>query len=194
MTSQDEAGFSGSSRVAAALSSVARGAEPQKVVRNLSWREMEEFVSAACGMAGFQCVRDLRLKFGQKRIQVDVVAATPSLCLVIDCKRWKRRLSGQALNQAVVRCVERTKVVAEYVAGNYPGENLVFFMPLMLSLYGAGRRVLHGVFVLSVDALTSVVRSPEQLLAGSTVGVKLSPSWLDFLESYNLNQSRLKKV
>ncbi|MEM2237103.1 MAG: hypothetical protein QXU87_01225 [Candidatus Caldarchaeum sp.] len=183
-----------SSRVEAALAAVEQGVEPEKVVRELSWKEMEELVSAGCSRAGFKCVRDLRLSFGGKRIQADVVAATPSLCLVIDCKRWRKSLSGQVLSTTVIKSVERTKIVADFLGSQYPGECLVFFAPLMISLYEPDKRIVAGVFVLSVNALTGLLRNSENLLAGTTIVKKLSPRWLGFFESYNLNQSRLKKV
>ncbi|MCS7129664.1 MAG: NERD domain-containing protein [Candidatus Caldarchaeum sp.] len=177
-----------------ALKAVEGGADPEKVIRALSWSGMEEFVATACSMSGFRCVRDLRLKAGRRRAQIDVVAATPTLCMVIDCKRWKKPLAGKTLASNIHKSVERTKLLADTLDRLFPGEGLVFFTPVILALYSTATQPVSGVFVLPATALIGLLKKPEELLHGAFVSKKLSPKWLGFFESYNLNQGRTVKT
>ncbi|MEM1942949.1 MAG: nuclease-related domain-containing protein [Candidatus Caldarchaeum sp.] len=183
----------GSGDVVKALKAVEMGADPQKVVRELDWRGMEEFVASACREAGMKCSTDIRLMHGRRRVQIDVVAATPSLCLVVDCKRWRRPLKGKVLQTTVLKEVARTEVLADRLQALQPGNNPVFFIPVIMALYSDNIQPVSGVFVLSVDKLTGLLRAPETLLNGAAIVRKMSPGWTRILESYNLYQGRSMK-
>ncbi|MEM0442794.1 MAG: nuclease-related domain-containing protein [Candidatus Caldarchaeum sp.] len=183
----------GSGDVWKALRAVETGADPEQVVRGLDWRGMEEFVASACREAGMKCLRDVRLMNGRRRVQIDVVAATTSLCIVVECKRWRKPLKGKVLQTTVAKEVERTEALADRLRDLYPGNNLVFFAPVIMALYSDSIQPVSGVFVLSVDKLTGLLRAPETLLNGAAIVRKMSPKWTCFLESYTLYQGNSVK-
>jgi len=92
-------------RVLRAMVAIDAGVSPELVARYLDWKDFEAFCAYLIGAKGFKVTRDLRLK--QPRIQVDILARSPSVALIVDCKHWVRVKGQAALSVVVARQKER---------------------------------------------------------------------------------------
>jgi len=169
-------------RVYYTLEAVGHGAEPQAVAKTLTWSEMEKFIAAACQLAGLMSSHNLRFNYRGRRYQVDVVAAQPSICFVIECKKQKRMLSGKYLMLTAEKASERARALASIISSLFPGKNLVYFIPLIVSLYEPKERLASNVLAIPVNSFPSVLRSPEQLIGWAASVQKLDSKWFSRLK------------
>jgi Restriction endonuclease len=85
------------------------GARPEMVAKFLDWKDFEEFCASMLAARGYSVTRDLRLK--KPRLQVDILARSPSLSLIVDCKHWGRERGTGALRRAVEMQAARAREV-----------------------------------------------------------------------------------
>ncbi|MEM0440315.1 MAG: hypothetical protein QXF45_00370 [Candidatus Caldarchaeum sp.] len=176
-------------RVSLGLAAISLGAEPEKIARQLSWREMEIFVAHACHLSGLMQRTNVRLSFEKKRVELDVVAASTSLCLVFDCKRWNKRLAGKTLNTIVEKHKQRTIILKQFFEKNMSGRKLVFFTPVIVSLYEPSSRKASDIYIVPVNSLKSFLQFVENVLGGEVYTAHLDEKWTEFFARDNLNQS-----
>lgn len=185
----DEHVSTGYQKILKALEALKHGEEARKVAKNLSWREMEDFVAKISWLTGFVKRTNLTIIVEKRRVQIDVLAATPSLCLVIDCKRWDKQLSGKTLQKIVEKAKQRALLTRNFFQNRYRGESLAFFVPVVVSMHEPASRMVDNVFIVPVNSLKDFLLSAENALAGSAFPAKLSQKWLLFFQDDNLNQS-----
>jgi len=171
--------FGSAGRVALGLAAVEYGADPQRIARNLTWREMEEFTADAAKAAGLGSVKNLHLKVNGRKIQIDLIAYTSTHCIVFDCKRWSKRLAGKTLEQVVGRARNRTIYIADWLSEKTPGTHTVYFTTVVLTVYEPAARQLNDVFIIPVKAMPELLRNPVNLLSNITTHKKLSATWYD---------------
>jgi len=166
-------------RVTLGLAAVGYGADPQRLTRYLTWQEMEEFVSEAAEASGLSSVKNLHLKINGRRIQIDLLAYTPSHCIIFECKRWSKRLAGQTLDKVASQARNRTIYVAEMLAAKKPGTHAVFFTTVVLTVYEPAVRHLGDVYILPATVMPELLRNHSNLLSSSTTHKKLSETWFE---------------
>jgi len=171
--------FGSAGRVALGLAAVEYGADPQRIARNLTWREMEEFTADAAKAAGLGSVKNLHLKVNGRKIQIDLIAYTSTHCIVFDCKKWSKRLAGKTLEQVVGRARNRTIYIADWLSEKTPGTHTVYFTTVVLTVYEPAARQLNDVFIIPVKAMPELLRNPVNLLSNITTHKKLSATWYD---------------
>ncbi|MCS6785221.1 MAG: nuclease-related domain-containing protein [Candidatus Caldarchaeum sp.] len=176
-------------KVLLGVEAIRLGIEPQRVAQLLSWKELEAFVATVCRLSGLSYRTNVRLSYLGRRAEIDVLSAYPSLCLVIDCKRWNKRLSGKSLRSIIDKAKQRTYLTKAFFEKKYAGDYLIFFAPVVVSLYEPASRKVDDVFVVPVNVLRTFIASAENILTGSVFAAKLKPDWLRFFEDDNLNQS-----
>jgi hypothetical protein len=171
--------FGSSGRVALGLAAVEYGADPQRIARYLTWREMEEFTADAAKAAGLGSVKNLHLKVNGRRFQIDLIAYTSTHCIIFDCKRWGKRLAGKTLEQVVGRARNRTLHMTEWLSEKAPGTHTVFFTTVVLTVYEPAARQLNNVFIVPVKAMPELLRNHVNLLSNITTHKKLSETWYE---------------
>lgn len=96
-------------RVARALGALKAGASPDLVARFLDWQDFERFCAVLLRARGF-AVRE-NLTFRKPRAQVDILARSPSVALLVDCKQWARERGRSAMAKAAAAQVARARLV-----------------------------------------------------------------------------------
>lgn len=86
-------------RTLRAMVAMDAGIAPELVSRYLDWRDFESFAAGLISAKGFRVVLDLRIK--RPRAQVDILARSPLVSLIVDCKHWARDSGPGALAAAV---------------------------------------------------------------------------------------------
>jgi hypothetical protein len=146
--------------VLSAIALAKLGADLNAVSKSLKWDDFEKFCAMAISASGFKVSRNVRLKKPTR--QIDIVAESPSLVLVIDCKHWQRGAGAASLELIASAQVERTKML---VARARPGQKP--HLPVVLTVFDNQVRVTLGVPVVPIhmlkDFLTSVNRFEREL-------------------------------
>jgi hypothetical protein len=100
-----------SARVALAMHAISLGAEPERVVNLLSWKDFEGLVAGILGENDYRCVESFRRR-GTSTIQgmeIDVIGVRGQRMVAVDAKMWGVRAGkSSALRSAAERQRERT--------------------------------------------------------------------------------------
>ena len=94
------------SNVLAAVALIELGGDAQKIARELTWGEFEDFCADILRASGFKVARNIILK--KPRMQIDIIAESPELVLSIDCKHWKKSAGDAALQRFAANQISRT--------------------------------------------------------------------------------------
>jgi hypothetical protein len=148
------------SRVVRAIFAMDAGVTPDLVAKYLDWKDFERFCSRLIGAKGFTVTRDLRLK--QPRAQIDILARSPSLCLIVDCKHWARERGPAALSAVVERQTARALLV---------------------------RRKMKDVEPMAVVVLSLANEQPRYVDGAAVVPVRTLADFLDNIAGYSTNLS-----
>jgi Restriction endonuclease len=96
-------------RVGRAMVAIAANVPADKVASHLDWRDFEGFCAGLLAAKGFRVTEDLRLK--KPRIQVDVLARSSGMSLLVDCKHWARERGPAALAKAAAMQSSRARAI-----------------------------------------------------------------------------------
>jgi len=96
-------------RVIRAMVALEAGVPPDYVARYLDWRDFEGFCARLMAARGFSVTLDLRLK--RPRAQVDILARSSSIALLVDCKHWARGRGGAGLYAVIEKQIARARLV-----------------------------------------------------------------------------------
>ena len=140
-------------RVLRAITACRLGASPESVSRFLDWREFERFCADLLLAKGFTVTENITLT--RPRMQIDILARSPSFALVIDCKHWARGKGRSALLSAAEAQVLRAKRLRRTM------ENLEPLAVVVLVLSDEEARFAEGSAVVPVRTLGSFVDSIE---------------------------------
>jgi len=99
----------GGQKVLRAIAACSLGAPQETVAKFLDWREFEMFCAGLMRARGFSVAENIVLT--KPRIQVDLLARSHNLALLVDCKHWGRTMGRSALARAAAAQAERARVV-----------------------------------------------------------------------------------
>ncbi|MDA4126937.1 MAG: restriction endonuclease [Thaumarchaeota archaeon] len=85
--------------VLAAVALVGMGVRIENVSEKLSWRDFEHFCAAMLRGWGYSVQENVVLT--NPRAQIDIIARTSSMALVVDCKHWAKDSGISALTRVV---------------------------------------------------------------------------------------------
>ncbi len=147
-------------RTLLAVEALKSGATLESVSRRLSWREFEEVVGQILEANHYFTLRNLVIRCGKRRFQIDLIGLREPLLLCIDCKHWKR--SGKAMFKAADKQLERTVALAENLkslsgrlrVGSWKAVTLI---PLLTVLYDASERIYNRIPVVSVSRMREFI-------------------------------------
>ena len=143
-------------RVLRAMVALEAGASPEMVARYLDWKDFEAFCAFLMKAKGFAVTRDLRLN--RPRVQVDILARSPSIALIVDCKHWSHVRGPAALSQVVSRQGERAAAV---------------------------RSKMKDVEPMAVVVLSLAEERPRYIMGGAVVPVRILGDFLDNISGYS---------
>ena len=132
-------------RVLRAMAALRTGSLPDEVAKYIDWKDFEGFVAAFIGAAGFEVRQNLVLT--RPRVQVDILARSGSVCLLVDCKHWARPMGPSGLAQAVSAQTRRALVVRGKMSDLEP------LVVVILLLNDEPTRFIEGAAVVPIHAL-----------------------------------------
>ncbi len=148
---QSVAGFLGlvdnaaASKVSRAVVAIREGVPAEVVSRHLDWKDFEGFCASLMAAKGFDVTRDLRLK--KPRAQIDILARSPSIALIVDCKHWARERGPAGLSAVVEKQKNRALLLRKRM------ECLEPMAVVVLSLAEERARYVDGAAVVPVRTL-----------------------------------------
>jgi Holliday junction resolvase-like predicted endonuclease len=132
--------------------SAARSGGLLETARTLDWKEFEKFADECLRESQFETERNVRLKDGKKRWEIDVVARKGSLLLCLDCKHWSHS-SPQRLRDALVHQKKATTGLIS-IKRQQLMETMDFqALPIVLTLFGADDGLKEDGVIVSIDRL-----------------------------------------
>ncbi len=164
-------------RVAIAIAALQAGCEPALVARELKWDEMERFIYDIAMQTGYSTLGDIRFKTGGRRHQVDLILWKGSICLVVDCKRWSRPLTGKLLNSIAADHEMRCRAVADYTSAVSPGPYRVYFHPVIVTVYEPRFRQVGETHVVPVNTLVSYLNMMDLSYVSKVYTAQLAEGW-----------------
>lgn len=138
------------------------GLNPLHLVDVIEWREFEEFVTGVLSANGMKVYHSVRIRGRGRRYEVDVLAISSRVGLVVECKSWKRvRHSLGSIRSVVAKHRERTEALAKrcYSLVHQLGEIGCprCFIPVVVLLKEVGVPVIDGVAVVPISKLNDFV-------------------------------------
>jgi len=132
-------------RVIRAMVAMEAGVPPDYVARYLDWKDFEGFCARLMAARGFSVTLDLRLR--RPRAQVDILARSSSIALLVDCKHWARERGQAGLSAVIEKQMARARLVRKAMKDLEP------MAVVVLSLAEERPRFLGGAAVVPVRAL-----------------------------------------
>jgi hypothetical protein len=96
-------------KVLRAIAACVVGALPEDASEYLGWKDFEHFCAALFRARGYSVTENLTLT--KPRAQIDLLARSPRLALVVDCKHWARERGPSAMARVALAQAERAKLV-----------------------------------------------------------------------------------
>lgn len=144
---QDAVEFDEGDKLKAALFAVQKGATIDDAAQHLSWRDFEGLAAKILEEKNFAIMRNYIMT--KPRMEIDVVGVRMGIAVLIDCKHWKRH-NVSALEEAVQKQVERTKVYVAKTAGAVAA-------PVIVTLYEEKVSFINKVPVVPIFQLPSFI-------------------------------------
>ena len=146
--------------VDAIVARVRDGKDPEAASKALTWSEFEDFCGRALASAGYTVQRNVQMT--KPRRQLDLLAESPTMCLAIDCKHWRRGVGPRTLERLALAQTERTRQYKTRL--DAPDKRT---LPVLLTMVDNGVRIIAGVPVVPMfalgDFLATVSRFDEGL-------------------------------
>ncbi len=155
------AGLSDTPSMVRALIALEAGAPPDLVAKYLDWRDFESFCARLMAVRGFSVTQDLRLK--RPRAQIDILARSSSIALIVDCKHWAREKGLAGLSAAVERQVARARLLRKVMKEVEP------MAVVVLSLVEERPRFVGGGAVVPLRALADFLDNALGYAGGLTL-------------------------
>ena len=140
-----------SERVLRAVAACRLGAPTDLVARFLDWKEFETFCASLLRARGYSVTENINLT--KPRVQIDILARSTSVALLIDCKHWGHDMGAAALVKAAEAQAERAKAIRAKMRGLEP------LIVVLLVLSNERARFVDGAAVVPVFALGSFLEN-----------------------------------
>jgi Holliday junction resolvase len=141
------------------LAAVRLGVPPEEAASDLEWREFEGFCAALFKAKGFDVLENVTTT--RPRVQVDLLARSSSITLIVDCKHWRRAMGASSLSRVVASQARRADLLRTKMEGLEP------VVVVILSMADEQARYVDGAAVVPVFALADFLEN----LAGYTQGL-----------------------
>jgi len=140
--------FSGSDRIHAAILALEMGCDIEDVSLRLSWKDFEQLTSQLLLSFGYKTKTNVHLT--NPRMEIDVVAISSGIAIVIDCKHW-RRCNYSLMSSFTRKQSARAKRLLELESG------IDQAVPVMITLHAESVNLVEGVPVVPIHKFSSFV-------------------------------------
>ncbi len=140
------------SNVLAAVALIKLGGDPERIAKNLSWGEFEDFCANILRASGFQVARNVILK--RPRMQIDILAESRDAVLSIDCKHWTKSAGDSTLSKFASKQLLRTVALRQKVKPDGPP-----IASLILTMTAEAPRFVGGVAIVPLSLLRSFLNT-----------------------------------
>lgn len=111
---------------------------PEELSISLNWELFEELAARLFEHAGLNVARDVQVRFGRNRAQIDLFAFKEDALYIVECKRWRRSITLGLIKSIEPSIKRRILLVKELLSGLVgPGSFEVRLIPLLLTVYGS---------------------------------------------------------
>ncbi|MEM2142249.1 MAG: restriction endonuclease [Candidatus Thorarchaeota archaeon] len=170
ITTVGQGEIDGNKKVQLAFIAIQEGVEPEEVLKYLTWKDFEHFVSGVLDENRYRCVERLRLKgTGSTRgVEIDITGVRENRILAIDAKKWRARRGRSSVIAAVaLRQEYRARYLSQSidkVSGRLalrPGRYLIY--PVVVTWYSEDIQVYEGVPIVPAFKLNSFLLELDEL-------------------------------
>ncbi len=134
------------------------GEEIENIVKNINWREFEQFVSEILKHCDFEIFLNFRFA-GKHRYEIDILAIKKSTILAIDCKQWNMgRYKSSGLRNAIKNQLRRCEELNKNLVGKYDK-----IIPLIVTLFEEDIVEYENVFVVPLWKLNEFLLNNLEL-------------------------------
>jgi len=150
----DEIRVTPEQRLRIAELAIIKGADPERVARELRWQEFENLASQILRREGYATANHFVFKHSGRKYEIDVLGAKEPTVLCIDCKHWHHgsvpsKIAAAARNQ-LIRTQSLSEVFHSYGKKHHiVGWQSVQLLPIVLTLADLSSNVVDGVPVVS---------------------------------------------
>jgi Holliday junction resolvase-like predicted endonuclease len=133
---------------------ISKGADPEKVARELRWQEFEGLTAQILNREGYVTVNHFIFKHAARRYEIDVLAAKETMVLCVDCKHWHHgwapgKIMAAARNQ-FLRVQSLSEVFAFYEKKHHISSwQSPRLLPIVLTLADVSSKLADGVPIVS---------------------------------------------
>jgi Holliday junction resolvase-like predicted endonuclease len=146
------------------------GKEIEEVLKNLDWKDFEEFVVNVFSDNNFVVKRNFRFKT-KRRYEIDIVASRGNSVVCVDCKEWsKGRYKKSGLKHAVKNQENRVKEFKKFLKKNLIAQNVLkiepdsAFYPLIVTLFEEDLIIENNTFIVPVWKLNGFLLELEKYM------------------------------
>jgi len=97
-------------KVQLAVLAVRLGASLDHVCRYLSWQEFEKITQLALEELGYETVLHQRFRSERRSCEIDIVGVLGEIIIAVDCKHWKRSLTGSTAERVAKAQLQRVEI------------------------------------------------------------------------------------
>jgi len=111
---------------------------PEELSISLTWELFEELSARLFEHMGFNVVRNVQIRVGKSRAQVDLFAFNENTLYIVECKRWRRSVTlglVKSIESSMKRRILLVKELLSEAIG--PGDYETRLIPLLLTVYGS---------------------------------------------------------
>jgi hypothetical protein len=142
----------GGERILRSIAAIQVGAPAEVVAMSLNWKEFEMFCAGLLRLSGYTVTENITLT--RPRIQIDLLARSSTLALVVDCKHWRGGIGAAALTKAAAAQTERAKLVRSRMNQLEP------LAVVILVFSNEIVRFVDGVAIVPIYAFSSFLENP----------------------------------
>ncbi len=132
-----------------------KGADPERVARELGWQEFESLAGRVLSREGYATSKHFILKHSGHKHEIDVVGAKEPLVLCVDCKHWHHGWAPSKIMKAAEQQLLRVQSLSEVFTTyrrklRVMGWRSVRLLPAVLTLADLSSKMIGGVPIVSV--------------------------------------------
>lgn len=133
---------------------ILRGADPEKVARELRWQEFEGLAAQILNREGYVTVNHFIFKHAARRYEIDVLAAKEAIVLCVDCKHWHHGWAPSKIMAAARNQFLRVQSLSEVFAFYEKKHHIASWqsprlLPIVLALADVSSKLVDGVPIVS---------------------------------------------
>ena len=133
---------------------ISKGADPERVARELGWQEFECLASHILNREGYATANHFVFKHFARKYEIDVLGAKEPMVLCIDCKHWRHgwapsKIMTAARNQ-LLRVQSLSEVFVFYEKKHHiTGWRSARLLPIVVALADVSWKLMDGVPIVS---------------------------------------------